>query len=234
MKGIITIFPYKPFAITEGITLFNFQNKIEYSQLVFRLNKLKKHDTLIDDEDRIIHFYNDQKDPLNEDLKAIGFIGDLTSFDINSTGNLKYVFKQIISDSTILKNDIEDVNTQLNRIVFDAITSYESELSMDPFSDFEKILKAKDVRIDISKWENYCDKIIGVVSFYNEFTNKKLLLFHNLERLLSLEQLNQLNDFLKSIDLMVISLESYSMTLKEAELNATVYSIDEDHVRFDY
>lgn len=234
MIGSITIFPYEPFKIAEGITLFNFQNKSEYSQIIFRLNKLKKHDTLIDDEDRIIHFYVDSKNPLEETLKDVSFIGDLTSFDINSTNNLKYVFKKIISDSSVRKDEIEDINTQLNSIVFDAITSYESELSLDPFSDFEKLLKIKDVRLDVSKWDNYCDKIMSIVSFYNEFTSKKLLLFHNLERLLSLDQLNELNDFLKSIDLIVISLESYPMTLKEVDLNAKIYSIDEDHVRFDY
>lgn len=49
MTGSITIFLYEPFPLENGITLFNFQGKAEYSQLIFRLNKLKKHDTLIDD-----------------------------------------------------------------------------------------------------------------------------------------------------------------------------------------
>ncbi len=234
MIGSITIYPYEPFPLEYGVTLFNFQNKSEYSQLIFRLNKLKKHDTLTDDSDRIMHLYTNPDNLIEEYIKDVAFIGDLTTFDINSTSNLKYVFQKIVSDSTIMRDQIETVNNQLNDVVFDAITTYDSQISLDPYSDFAKILKAKEVRLDVSKWGNYCDKIIDVVSFYNEFTNKKLLLFHNLERLLNLDQLNELDDYLKSVDLTIVSLESYPMTLKEDGNNIKVYSIDEDHVRFDY
>jgi len=234
MIGSITIYPYEPFPLEYGITLFNFQSKSEYSQLIFRLNKLKKHDTLTDDDDRIMHLYTNPDNLIEEYLKDVAFIGDLTTFDINSTSNLKFVFQKIVSDSNLMKDRIESVNSQLNDVVFDSITSYASEISLDPYSNFEKILKAKEVRLDVSKWENYCDKIMDVVNFYNEFTNKKLLLFHNLERLLNLDQLNELNDYLKSVDLIIVSLESYPMTLKEDGNNVKVYSIDEDHVRFDY
>lgn len=75
---------------------------------------------------------------------------------------------------------------------------------------------------------------MDIASFYSEFTTKKLLLFHSLEKLLSLEQLNELNEYLKSVSLNIVSLESYPLITKEKGRDVKVYSIDEDHVRFDY
>lgn len=40
MTNTITIFPYKPFEINDGITLLNFQNIDEFSSFIFRINKL--------------------------------------------------------------------------------------------------------------------------------------------------------------------------------------------------
>lgn len=181
-----------------------------------------------------MHFYTNPDKPLDESLKDLAFIGDVTSYDINSTTNLKYVFQKIIKDSVIFKDTIETTNQEINDLVFEAVAEYHQSINFDPYSNLEKILKAKDVRLDVSKWANYCDKIMDVVSFYSEFTNKKLLLFHNLERLLTLDQLNELNDYIKSVNLIIVSLESYPMRLKEEGLNVKLYSIDEDHIRFDY
>ncbi|QMT85401.1 type II-A CRISPR-associated protein Csn2 [Companilactobacillus pabuli] len=90
------------------------------------------------------------------------------------------------------------------------------------------------MKIDFSNWTNYCDKLMDVISFYSDFTNKKLLIFNNIGRLLNVNQLNEIHTYLKSVDLKLVSLESYPMIFKEKKLNAKVYSIDNDHVRFDY
>lgn len=234
MTNSMTIFPYEPFELNSGLTIFDFQNKSEYSQLLFRLNKLKHHDTLVDDDDRVIHFYIDPDDSLNEKIKDVVFIGDLTSFEINSSANLKYIFQDITKNSVISRDKIEEINGQINDLVFEAITKYSLPINYDPYSNFEKLLKAKEVCIETEYWKSYCDKIMDIVSFYSEFTTKKLLLFHSLEKLLSTEQLNELNQYLKSVSLNIVSLESYPLSLKDKALDAKVYSIDEDHVRFDY
>ncbi|ALB29895.1 type II-A CRISPR-associated protein Csn2 [Companilactobacillus heilongjiangensis] len=234
MTNSITIFPYQPFEIGSGLTLFNFQNKSEFSQLIFRLHNLKKHTTLTDDTNRILHFYTDPKNPFDENIKDVELLGDLNSFDINSATQLKIILKKVVANSTIIKDEIEGANSELNNLVFEAITQYTVPLSMDFYANFEKILKAKGVFVDTSKWQNYCDKIMDVISFYSEFSSKKLLVFYGLERLLSLDQLNEIDEYLKSVDLTIISLESYPMLLKEKGLNIKVYSIDNDHVRFDY
>jgi len=234
MSHSITIFPYSPFNISSGLTLLNFQNKDEFSQLIFRINKLKNHDTLTDDDNRIIHFYTDTDNPIDEHLKDISIIGDLCSFDLNNSTQLKTVIKKVLTDSIVLQTEIDTINSELNGIIFDAIAKYSLPLDSDSFSDFEKILKAKGVHIDASNWMNYCDKIMDIVSFYSEFTTKKLLVFNNLERLLNLNQLNEINNYLKSVNLMIVSFESYPMSLKEKGLDIKVYSIDNDHVRFDY
>lgn len=131
-------------------------------------------------------------------------------------------------------NEIEKVNTDLNSVVFDSITRYSLPLTLDMFANYEKLLKSKDIKIDFSNWTNYCDKLMDVISFYSDFTNKKLLIFNNIGRLLNVNQLNEIHTYLKSVDLKLVSLESYPMIFKEKKLNAKVYSIDNDHVRFDY
>ena len=234
MTNSITIFPYQPFELESGLTLFNFQNKNEFSQLIFRLHNLKKHTTLTDDTNRILHFYTDSKNPFDENIKDVELIGDLNSFDINSATQLKIILKKVVANSTIIKDEIEGANSELNNLVFEAITQYSVPLSMDFYANFEKILKAKGVFVDTSKWQNYCDKLMDVISFYSEFSSKKLLVFYDLERLLNLGQLNEIDEYLKSVDLTIVSLESYPMLLKEKGLNIKVYSIDNDHVRFDY
>ncbi|MFC6176775.1 type II-A CRISPR-associated protein Csn2 [Companilactobacillus huachuanensis] len=234
MTNSITIFPYQPFDIESGLTLFNFQNKNEFSQLIFRLHDLKKHATLTDDTNRILHFYTDSKNPFDENIKDVELIGDLNSFDINSATQLKIILKKVVANSTIIKDEIEGANSELNNLVFEAITQYSIPLSLDFYANFEKILKAKGVFVDTSKWQNYCDKLMDVTGFYSEFSNKKLLVFYDLERLLNLNQLNEIDSYLKSVDLTMVSLESYPMLLKEDGLNIKVYSIDNDHVRFDY
>lgn len=234
MTNTLTIFPYQPFELNYGLTLLNFQNKNEYSQLIFRLHNLKTHTTLVDDQDRILHFYTDPDDPIEEHLADIALIGDLNNFDINSAAQLKVVLKRLISDSTVLKDKIEGINSELNDLVFASITPYSVPLNLDFYADFEKILKAKGIFMDTSKWQNYCDKLMDVVSFYSEFFNKKILVFYSLERLLNSEQLNEINKYLKSVNLSIVSFESYPMMLKDETLDARVYSIDNDHVRFDY
>jgi len=234
MTNSITIFPYQPFEIESGLTLFNFQNKSEFSQLIFRLHNLKSHATLTDDTNRILHFYTDPKNPFDENIKDVELLGDLNSFDINSATQLKIILKKVVANSTIIKDEIEGANSELNNLVFEAITQYTVPLSIDLYANFEKILKAKGVFVDTSKWQNYCDKLMDVISFYSEFSSKKLLVFYDLERLLNLDQLNEIDNYLKSVDLTIVSLESYPMLLKEKGLNIKVYSIDNDHVRFDY
>jgi len=234
MTNSITIFPYQPFELESGLTLFNFQNKNEFSQLIFRLHNLKKHTTLTDDTNRILHFYTDSKNPFDENIKDVELIGDLNGFDINSATQLKIILKKVVANSAIIKDEIEGANSELNNLVFEAITQYTVPLSMDFYANFEKILKAKGVFVDTSKWQNYCDKLMDVISFYSEFSSKKLLVFYDLERLLNLDQLNEIDEYLKSVDLTIVSLESYPMLLKEKGLNIKVYSIDNDHVRFDY
>jgi len=234
MTNSITIFPYQPFEIESGLTLFNFQNKSEFSQLIFRLHNLKSHATLTDDINRILHFYTDSKNPFDENIKDVELLGDLNSFDINSATQLKIILKKVVANSTIIKDEIEGANSELNNLVFEAITQYTVPLSIDLYANFEKILKAKGVFVDTSKWQNYCDKLMDVISFYSEFSSKKLLVFYDLERLLNLDQLNEIDNYLKSVDLTIVSLESYPMLLKEKGLNIKVYSIDNDHVRFDY
>lgn len=153
MTNSITIFPYEPFTLDAGLNIFDFQNKVEYSQLLFRLNKLKKHDTLVDDDDRIMHFYINPDDEFDESVKNVAFIGDLTVFDINSASNLKYIFQDITKNSVIYKDKLEHVNNEINDLVFGAIMEYSLPISLDPYSNLEKLLKAKEVRIDASKWE---------------------------------------------------------------------------------
>ncbi|KRK81042.1 type II-A CRISPR-associated protein Csn2 [Companilactobacillus nodensis] len=231
----ITIYPYDPFDIDYGITFLNVQCKEEYASFLFMLNQLKKHETFVDDIDQFIHFYVDEKDNLKTSLKQIVMIGDLTSFELNSTGNLKLVLQKIVSDNQIINHDrIEKLNHELNELIFDSISSYDETFEYDLLPELIKLLKSKDFKIDSSNWQNYYDKLQSVVRFYVEFSDKRLLLFHGLERLCSLEQLNELNDYLKSIKLAIVSFESYPMTLKKSGLNTRIYSIDEDHVRFDY
>ncbi|WP_125588487.1 type II-A CRISPR-associated protein Csn2 [Companilactobacillus jidongensis] len=231
----ITIYPYDPFDIDYGITFLNVQCKEEYTSFLFVLNQLKKHETFVDDIDQYIHFYVDEKDNLKTSLKQVAMIGDLTSFELNSTGNLKLVLQKIVFDNQIINQDrIEKLNHEINELIFDSTSSYDETFEYDLLPELIKLLKSKDFKIDSSNWQNYYDKLQSVVRFYVEFSDKRLLLFHGLERLCSLEQLNELNDYLKSIKLAVVSLESYPMTLKKSGLNTRIYSIDEDHVRFDY
>jgi len=231
----ITIYPYEPFEINYGLTIFNLQCREEFSSLIFKLNQLKKHETFVDDIDQYVHFYVDEKDNLKASLKEVAMIGDLTSFDVNSTSNLKLVFQKIVSDNEVINRDkIESLNKQINELIFDSTSGYTATFGYNLMPELTKLLKAKELVIDTANWENYYDKLQSVIKFYVEFGNKKLLLFHGLERLCSLGQINELNDYLKSVNLAVVSLESYPMTLKKSGLNAQIYSIDEDHVRFDY
>ncbi|WP_125761374.1 type II-A CRISPR-associated protein Csn2 [Companilactobacillus hulinensis] len=231
----ITVFPYDPFPINNGITFINFQNKYEYSQLLFNLNLLKNHETFSDDVDQFIHFYLNDSDKLKDSLKELAIIGDITSFDINSTANIKSVFKTIVNDSyTINREKIESINEQINGLFFDMISIYDESFDFDLTEELIKLLKYKSIRVDTSIWNNYYDKIHSVITFYSDFSEKKTLLFHGLEHFINIEQLNELNNYLKSIGLNVISLESYPMTKKESTLEIKIYSIDDDHIRFDY
>ncbi|APX71566.1 hypothetical protein M5C72_12525 [Companilactobacillus allii] len=111
----ITIFPYKPFDIEYGMTIFNLQNEEEFSNLLFNLNQLKKHEAFIDDVDQYIHFYVDEEDNLKTSLKQVAMLGDLTSYNINSVGNLKLVFQKIVADNQVINRDkLESLNKLTN------------------------------------------------------------------------------------------------------------------------
>lgn len=179
----ITIYPYEPFDIDYGMTVLNLQCKEEYSTLLFKLNQLKKHETFVDDVDQYIHFYVDEKDNLKSSLKQVAMIGDLTSFEINSTSNLKAVLEKIVADNQIINRDkIDNLNKEINELIFDSINGYDETFEYELLPELAKLLKSKNFKIDTGDWQNYYDKLQSVVKFYVEFSDKRLLLFHGLDR----------------------------------------------------
>lgn len=229
----ITIFPYQPFKIYDSVTFLNFQSVDEFSKLIFHLNSLKNGETFLDDVDQYIHFYTDSTDELKSSLKEVALIGDLTGYNINSISNIKSILKKIISDSIIYKEKSDQINQDLNELIMDMISGYDEIFDFELSPALEKLIKSKNLKIDTSNWQNYYDKLQSVIEFYRDFSNKTMLIFHGLERLLNINQLNELNEYLKANEITVVSMESYQMITKNDEINFKIYSIDEDHVRFD-
>ncbi|MFC6324163.1 type II-A CRISPR-associated protein Csn2 [Companilactobacillus baiquanensis] len=229
----ITIYPYQPFEIYDGINFLNFQSVDEFSKLIFQLNSLKNGETFLDDVDQYVHFYTDSSDELKSSIKKVALIGDLTEYNINSLNNTKNILKKIISDSIIYKEKSDQINQNLNELIMDMTSSYDEIFDFESSPALEKIVKSKNLKIDTGNWRNYYDKLQSVIEFYRDFSNKTMLIFHGLERLLNINQLNELNEYLKANEITVVSMESYRMVTKSNKVNFKVYSIDEDHVRFD-
>ncbi|MFD1419276.1 type II-A CRISPR-associated protein Csn2 [Companilactobacillus keshanensis] len=229
----ITIFPYTPFNINSGITFLNFQSNDEFSKLIFQLNSLKNGETFLDDIDQYVHFYTDPDDKLKASLSKVALIGELTSYNINSISNIKLVLKKMISDSIIYKNKSDQINQNLNDLIMNMVSGYDEIFDFELAPGLEKLVKSKNLKMDTSNWQNYYDKLQSVIEFYVDFSSKEMLIFHGLERLLNINQLNELNDYLKANKISVVSIESYPMVIKNDKINFRIYSIDEDHVRFD-
>ncbi|MQS53509.1 type II-A CRISPR-associated protein Csn2 [Companilactobacillus mishanensis] len=230
----LTIFPYEPFKLDFGINILNFQNQDEYSKIIFNLYQLRDKIRLFDDPDQFMHFYVDNK-LQKSTQKEMDFIGSLQTYSINSMPNLKLVYKKIAQSSNVeFKDAFEKINVELNELVFDAGCSFDGPFDYDSLSTFESILKFKSLKFDSGNWQNYYDKMLAVINFYKDFSEKRLLILHDLHKLLNLNQVNEMNDYLRSLKLTLISFESYEMISRTENLNCKVYSIDDDHMRFDY
>lgn len=189
---------------------------------------------MLDDPDQIMHFY------INDELqknfsKNVEFIGSIPSYAINSAPNLKMVYKRISENSmTEFKETFEKINVDVNSLIFDATSAFDGPFEYNELSTFESIFKFKLVKFDSGNWKNYYDKILSVVNFYKDFSDKKLLITHDLYKLLNLNQVNEMNSYLKSLDIAILSIESMNKPSKNVGIESLIYSIDNDHVRFDY
>lgn len=234
MNNSLTIYPYDKFQLINGLNIINWKNIDEYSQLIFHLYQLKSKIKFEDDEDNLLHIFIDQELQKNFTTK-INIVGGLQDFNLNTPTNLRLIYKKIFNESSYtLKSEIEQLNTQINNLIFDITTNYDGPLEYDPFANIEGLLKLKLVKISSSSWQNYYDKILSVINFFREFSEKKVLIMHDIVKLLNLEQLEELNDYLESSEINLISFEStdISESIKHSVIN--VSEIDEDHVRFDY
>ncbi|MFD1471776.1 type II-A CRISPR-associated protein Csn2 [Companilactobacillus mishanensis] len=230
----VTIFPYDPFKLDSGLNIINFQNQDEYSKNIFNFYQLKEKIRLLDDPDQFIHFYIDDQMQTSTQ-KEMDFVGSLQTYNINSMPNLKLVYDHIDKNSKVeYKDEFEKINLKLNELVFDSSCPFDGPFDFDNMSTFESMLKFKLLKFDVGNWQNYYDKMLSVISFYKDFTDKKLLIFHDLHKLLNLEQVNEMNNYLKTTELSIVSFESFDMSTKIEGLNCKVFSIDSDHVRFDY
>ena len=233
-QNSLTIFPYYPFKLDWGINEINFQNNSEFSSLLFHLHKLNNKEILLDDEENFVQFYT-AKNLDTSSLKNLEIIGDLNSFSINTTQNLKKVFKKISQDSLLEFNDqIESLNNQINGLIFDTTSRFDGQLSYDTYANFENLLKLKLLKFNEYGWTNFYDKILDVINFFNEFTDKHLLITYNLHNLLDYKQRNELNQYLNSAEISLVSFESIKFDLNTGKINHRIFNIDEDHIRFDY
>lgn len=230
----LSIYPYEPFEMEPGLNIINFRESNEYSKLLFFLYQLKNKVRFEDDSDNPIHFFVNKKRE-SGNMKNLELIGSLPNYSVNTPANLKLVFKKITEYAqNEFRSEIEQTNTNINDLVFDSLSRFNGIFDYELLANFESLLKFKLVRFDNGNWQNYYDKILCIINFYTEFSEKKLLIFHDFYTLLNLDQLNEIHDYLKAADIILISFESNHFPQQLENRSWVTFDVDADHVRFDY
>ncbi|MBZ5959824.1 type II-A CRISPR-associated protein Csn2 [Leuconostoc gasicomitatum] len=221
MNYSIVCFPNNPIKIDSGLTMISIANHELYWQLSTGLKETSEDVTL------------GQNGHIVDVNKTVMFIGDIgAQLDVN-----KLYQKNIVNT---MKNYADDqalevfykINSELNHVLENIILENNLPFYFQTEFNIVELINEKKIRIETLTNSSGFGKIEDVVSVAGEFLEQRLIVFTNLYLLLSVDQIDYLNNLAKTMNLCLISLNlTQNPVMTKQGLPPEIF-IDEDFVQF--
>jgi CRISPR type II-A-associated protein Csn2 len=150
------------------------QNHKLFSKLAMELSKTSSDEILFLEEDKIISF------------KELICIQNIIDFDLNSKTNLDLLFSKVDNDISLqpeIEQDIQNHFSQINKKLVDELNEFNIDTEFIELMDFKKYLKLLKLQLSYDKEDDILNRVINIIEFYSEFTNKTLIFINLLQYL---------------------------------------------------
>ncbi|MEX0380380.1 type II-A CRISPR-associated protein Csn2 [Leuconostoc sp. MS02] len=220
MTYSIVCFPNSPIQVTSGLTMISIANHKLYWQLSTGLKETSEDVTL------------GQDGHIVDVNKAVMFIGDIgAQLDVN-----KLYQKSIVNT---IKNYADDqaletfykINAELNHVLENIILENNLPFYFQTEFNIVELINEKKIKIETLTNSSGFGKIEDVVNVAGEFSEQRLIVFTNIYLLLSIDQIDYLNNLAKTMNLCLISLNLTQNPVMTKQGSSSEIFIDEDFVR---
>ena len=221
MTYSIVCFPNSPIQVTSGLTMISIVNHELYWQLSTGLKETSEDVTL------------GQDGHIVDVNKAVMFIGDIgAQLDVN-----KLYQKSIVNT---IKNYADDqaletfykINAELNHVLENIILENNLPFYFQTEFNIVELINEKKIKIETLTNSSGFGKIEDVVNVAGEFSEQRLIVFTNIYLLLSIDQIDYLNNLAKTMNLCLISLNLTQNPVMTKQGSSSEIFIDEDFVQF--
>lgn len=220
----LTIYPYSPFDIDSGMTIFESKN----STFIWQLSRFLSGDdiniAILSENNKILKV-----------SKEIRYIGDVTTVpDFNKIFGKRVaeILVKHCDNDLIQKIQVTDfsLKNSILQVIFDNDLPFEIAESFD----VRKLLKYLELSIENIKCESVYDIIEYVIDIANRLSDNSLYVFINARYYLSDEQIIVLANEakIKNVSVLLVSLTLSNMIHEITTDDVVTYFIDGDFVDF--
>lgn len=219
MIAAITMYPYNPWRISTGLTVFQFANVHVFSMLARGLRE-ELDEIVVSDDDK-------PQSP----TKLAWYIGDLAcGVNVDALFLREYMKACIDSFSEENMHDIHMLISELNSHVQGSIWSFDYPLSTTTDFSIKNVLSFFKPQLDYEESNSLFDNLMSIVNLAAALPNTKALVTLHTTEYCSDDQLKSLNSTLIERDLQVIDIERIDQ--RRIVAGVRDYFVDEDFVQF--
>ncbi|MBA1434272.1 type II-A CRISPR-associated protein Csn2 [Bombilactobacillus bombi] len=217
----LVYYPNDPLDCPNSALSLYLTNKYEYRKVIFDLAS----------EHKLLRFYeNDQ--PIS--YRNIQVITDVFAFDINSSDTLQKIIKIMIKSlEQIQINEIQKLNQDLNRILFNEISGWQIPLSFRNELDISSLLDSKDLKIDMFEWTDVLDKVVGIIEIIAELKLASLIIIAGLNSIFNLEDIQEIIDVAHAKNVKIILIDNTRILGGDFH-GLSRFAIDADGFMYEY
>lgn len=221
MTYTIVCFPNQPLQIAAGLTMISVANPDLYWQLSTGL-KESREDVILGRDGRIIDV-----------TKGVMFIGDIgVQLDVNKLyhKNMIQTIKRYADDQSM--EQFYRINSEINRLLGNIILENNLPFYFQTEFSIANLVNEKKIKIEKLTNSSGFGKIEDVINVAGEFSEQRLIIFTNIYLLLTIDQIDYLNNLAKSMNLCLISLNLTHNPVMTKQGPSSEIFIDEDFVQF--
>ncbi|AXX64987.1 type II-A CRISPR-associated protein Csn2 [Bombilactobacillus bombi] len=221
MSFRLVYYPNDPIDSSHNALSLYLADQFEYRKVVF---------DLVSDH-RLLHLFTNNELINYRDIQVIT---DVFAFDINSNATLQKILPIMKKSLELTQiNEIQQLNQDLNRILFNEIAGWQMPLSFRNNLDINSLLLSKELKIDMFEWTDVLDKMIGVIEIIAELKLATVLIVAGLNSLFNAEEIQEIIDTAVSKNVKIVLIDNVR-SLGGDIRGLSRFAIDTDGFMYEY
>ncbi|MCO6543808.1 MAG: type II-A CRISPR-associated protein Csn2 [Lactobacillus sp.] len=221
MSFRLVYYPNDPIDSPHNALSLYLADQFEYRKVVF---------DLVSDH-RLLHLFTNNELINYRDIQVIT---DVFAFDINSNATLQKILPIMKKSLELTQiNEIQQLNQDLNRILFNEIAGWQMPLSFRNNLDINSLLLSKELKIDMFEWTDVLDKIIGIIEIIAELKLVTVLIVAGLNSLFNAEEIQEIIDTAVSKNVKIVLIDNVR-SLGGDLRGLSRFAIDADGFMYEY